>query len=451
MPREPRIYIENALYFITAKGDEDRDLFSDSQDFNSYLKSLKEYKQEYGFKLFAFALLPKSLCLLIELRNNVTISTIMHDLNSRYTKSYNSRYGKKGHLFQSRFKSVLVQKDDYLLRLSRYIHLLPKGFGMVDGPARYPYSSCALYLSKNSSKADHVILTNRDVCLSSDSNIEENTTGHQNDGIFPDMSHEISEVLGQFTRTETDADRCHAYENYLKEADDQEVNRVRKLLHRKAFVGSNDFIKTVKNEIEHHIIEEEESRTIRKTNPAFVFAGSLIILFLATVAYNFHNNQSSLQQTLNITATGFETAREDLASRVFNLQNEITGFQERENHGLGGLAWELQFLPVEQGSPAESFTDQLSFKGGKVISSGLLARGFLPFDYTISKETHGKMIWKTVQTNAEGLTVRWYGIVAGDQMRGVLSERPVQGENRDFAFVSLRRVKEPGRPEYAIQ
>ncbi len=61
MPREPRIYIEKVLYLVTAKGDEDRDLFSDSQDFNAYLKSLGEYKREYGFKLFAFALLPKSL------------------------------------------------------------------------------------------------------------------------------------------------------------------------------------------------------------------------------------------------------------------------------------------------------------------------------------------------------------------------------------------------------
>ena len=135
MPREPRIYIEKVLYLVTAKGDEDRDLFSDSQDYNAYLKSLSEYKEEYGFKLFAYTLLPKSLYLLIELQNNVTISQIMHDLNSRYTKTYNSRYGKKGHLFQSRFKSILIEKDDYLLRISRYIHLLAKDAGVSDESA----------------------------------------------------------------------------------------------------------------------------------------------------------------------------------------------------------------------------------------------------------------------------------------------------------------------------
>ena len=93
MPREPRIYIENVLYLITARGAQDRYLFSDPEDFSAYLDPLKEYKEEYGFKLFAFALLPKRLCLLIELKNDVTISTIMHNLNSRYTKAYNGRYG----------------------------------------------------------------------------------------------------------------------------------------------------------------------------------------------------------------------------------------------------------------------------------------------------------------------------------------------------------------------
>lgn len=129
MPREPRIYIENVLYFVTAKGDEDRHLFNDHQDFAEYLRSLSKYKKEYGFKLFAYTLLPKSLYLLIELKNNVKISQIMHDLNSRYTKAYNNHYGKKGHLFQSRFKSVLIEKEDYLMRISRYIHLLPKESG----------------------------------------------------------------------------------------------------------------------------------------------------------------------------------------------------------------------------------------------------------------------------------------------------------------------------------
>jgi len=149
VPREPRIYIEKVLYLITCKGLEDHDLFLDYQDYAEYLKFLSAYKSEFGFKLYAYALLPKRLCLLVELQNGVTISTIMHNLNSKYTKMYNSRYGKKGHLFQSRFKSILVEKDDYLLRLTRYIHLLPKDSAVIDNSSRYAYSSYPMYKSEN--------------------------------------------------------------------------------------------------------------------------------------------------------------------------------------------------------------------------------------------------------------------------------------------------------------
>jgi len=426
VPREPRIYIEKVLYFITARGAEGRRLFNDPQDFDEYLTSLREYKQEYGFRLFAFALLPKHLCLLIELRNNVTISTIMHNLNSKYTKAYNSRYGKRGHLFQSRFKSILIEKDDYLLRLSRYIHLLPKDSEVTGDSAEYPYSSYAQYVSDSADQRAH--------------------------SRMPDMADEIKEVLSHLTQKGTDIEKQKAYEGYVQSADDEEMEIVRKLLHRTAFVGSKDFCREIRNRIKHHIIEEEESRIVRKTNPVFVLTGSLIILFLGTVAYNFYKNQSTLQATLNVTASGFETARKDLVERMNLLETEITGYEQKENHGLGGFAWELQLTPVQEKKRGQTFKDQLQFKGGKVVSSELMARGFSPFDYTVSKQSHGKMIWQTAQTNTEGLTVRWYGIVAGDKMRGVLSEQdPAQKTSRDFSFVSIRRVNQPRGMKRAVQ
>jgi len=82
----------------------------------------------------------------------------------------------------------------------------------------------------------------------------------------------------------------------------------------------------------------------------------------------------------------------------------------------------------------------LQFTGGQVISAKLMAKGYTPFDDTLSKQTHGKVIRETTQTNTDGTTVRWYGIVVGDKMRGLLSERPVSGENRDFSFVSINRL-----------
>ena len=432
VPREPRIYIENVLYLVTAKGDEDRDLFNDSQDFNAYLKSLIGYKREYGFKLFAFALLPKSLCLLVELKNNVTISTIMHDLNSRYTKAYNGRYGKKGHLFRSRFKSVLIEKDDYLLRISRYIHLLPKDSGITNDPADYPYSSFSFYLSEDMRSSFG--------------------------GDMPDMSDEVKEILSQFPQMETDTNRRKAYEEYVRSADDKEAELVRKLLHRKGFVGSKDFIEEIRNEIEQHIIEEEESRIIRKTRPGFILAGSLVILFLGTVAYNFYKNQSTLQEALNVTAGGFETAREDLAGRVYTLRNELTQLEDEKYHGLNGLTWEVRITPLNEPETTESYVDQLKFENGQVISKGLKARGFSPFDYSTTPESHGRVAWVTSQSEVNGTAVSWRGVYTGKKIRGILNERPAcrqagrsDCENRDFSFVSMGRVRNQGMVQNAIQ
>ena len=63
-----------------------------------YLDLIKKYKDQYGFKIFSYILMPNQLSLLLELKEETTISVIMHDLTSSYTKYYNSRYNRKGHL-----------------------------------------------------------------------------------------------------------------------------------------------------------------------------------------------------------------------------------------------------------------------------------------------------------------------------------------------------------------
>ena len=264
------------------------------------------------------------------------------------------------------------------------------------------------------------------------------------DSEAPDMHEEISEVLGYFSKGGNEPAERKAYEHYVSTANDEELEQVRKLLHRKAFVGSPDFIAKMRKRVKDHITEEEKSRTIRKSNPTFVIAGGLVIIFLGVVSYSFYVNQTTLQETLNTTADGFGIAREDLATRVNRLENVLTDYESKENHGLGDFAWEVRLTPVQQEKKNQSYVDRLHFKGGKVISAKLMSQGFSPFDYTLSKQTHGKMIWETTQTNTEGAAVRWYGIIAGDQMRGVFSESLVSGENRDFSFVSIERVHRTG-------
>jgi len=101
MPRLPRIQIEGAIYYVTSKGLAGQNVFKEEPDYEMYLNLIKKYKGQYKFRLFSYCLAPDQLHLLIETREDATLSEIMHDLNSMYTKYFNSRYGRSGPLFES--------------------------------------------------------------------------------------------------------------------------------------------------------------------------------------------------------------------------------------------------------------------------------------------------------------------------------------------------------------
>ena len=141
MGRLPRVYVENALYYVTSKGGHGQDTFIDEADYREYINLIDRYKKQYGFKLYSYALLPTHLHLLIELNESVNISSIMHDINSLYTKMFNGKYKRKRHLFQSRFKAVIAEKTANLLPLTRHIHRNSSRIGISDDPKDYPFSS----------------------------------------------------------------------------------------------------------------------------------------------------------------------------------------------------------------------------------------------------------------------------------------------------------------------
>ena len=73
---------------------------------------------------------------------------VMHGMNSSYTGYFNRKYGRSGHLFQGRYKGILVEKDTYLLSLSRYVHLNPVRVGIVERPQNYRWSSYPGYIGR---------------------------------------------------------------------------------------------------------------------------------------------------------------------------------------------------------------------------------------------------------------------------------------------------------------
>ncbi len=147
MARRPRVYFPGALYHVISRGNRKQKIFGDERDFETYLSYLTEYKTKYPFYLYAFALMRNHCHLLLEVKE-VPLSKIMQVLQFRYTRYFNKRFRKVGHLFQGRYKAILCDKEAYLLELIRYIHLNAVRAGVVRDPEEYPWTSHRSYLQK---------------------------------------------------------------------------------------------------------------------------------------------------------------------------------------------------------------------------------------------------------------------------------------------------------------
>lgn len=147
MPRAPRIWFPGAIYHIIQRGNDQQNIFRKDGDRIWFLKTVKKVKKEMLFKVFLYVLMDNHYHMTIEASGN-HISEIMHSINSTYAIRFNKKYKRKGHLFQGRFKGILVDRDTYLLELSRYIHLNPVKAGVVNNPEDYKWSSYGYYIGK---------------------------------------------------------------------------------------------------------------------------------------------------------------------------------------------------------------------------------------------------------------------------------------------------------------
>ncbi len=146
MARPLRIEYEGAFYHVTSRGNDRKKIFLSPTDYKKFLSYLSDAVQKYGVILHAFILMGNHYHLIVETPKS-GLSAFMHAVNSAYTTYFNIKRKRAGHLFQGRYRSVLIEKDSYLLELSRYIHLNPVRAGLVEKPEDYPYSSYRSYLS----------------------------------------------------------------------------------------------------------------------------------------------------------------------------------------------------------------------------------------------------------------------------------------------------------------
>ena len=145
MPRAARIYTEEGVFHILTRGNNKQRVFKDKEDFQAYRKILKEIKAKQPFKLYHYCLMSNHVHLIVETNKATELSKMMKRLNLFYFNRYKKRYGYTGHFWQDRFKSLLIQKDEYLLACGLYIERNPVRAKIVDSPQEYFYSSYNYY------------------------------------------------------------------------------------------------------------------------------------------------------------------------------------------------------------------------------------------------------------------------------------------------------------------
>lgn len=140
MARPLRIEFAGALYHVTSRGDRREAIYEDDTDREMFLNVLAETVDRYNWICHAYCLMTNHYHLVIETVEG-NLSQGMRHLNGVYTQASNRSHGRNGHLFQGRFKGILVDKSAYLQELSRYVVLNPVRAGMVGRPEEWHWSS----------------------------------------------------------------------------------------------------------------------------------------------------------------------------------------------------------------------------------------------------------------------------------------------------------------------
>jgi len=427
MGRLPRVYIEGVLYYVTSQSGHHQDLFVSPSDYQDYISLMANYKKQYGFKLFSYVLMPTHLHMLIELRHDVSISNIMHDINSLYTKNFNSRYAKKGHLFQERFKALLAEKGPYLLPIIRHIHLSPKRAKIVEDPKDYPYSSHSQFLNPEKRQ-------------------------------YPDIAEEIEEVFGVLEGREK------AFEEYV--AGSEEKEDFRKSIRKKSTLGSKAFKEQIKKAIEETIREQKRAPFPQKKHMVYMALGGIVVLVLGVTVASFYRRQHvALRTTYDKTLAVYDSTLEMLKQerdRALKADKDIEGYmwkirlteqaaedlkREREEalrlqQEIEGYKWDIKLTQTAGLKMNYNPEDVLIIEGNQVASRNLLSVGFYRSKYSKRVDKNGVVTWETMQNDGKGAKATWRGEWDGEVMKGVMRRTWADGTIRDFKFVSAgKRVR----------
>jgi len=298
MPRLPRVNLEGALYYITTKADYKLNLFRDDSDKNRYLFFIFEYKGLYNFKLYSLALTSNESHLLIEPSQQFTVSQIMHDVNANYTKYYNKKYEKKGHLFEERFKAVLIEKQGYLLEMTRFVHRIVLKDNPLTQLKDYRWSS---YLSYIKTEQDKNISANID----------------------------CEEVLNLFSLPLEN--RPATYQEFVEKASRLDLEAFENKMYKASVVGSEKFVERIK-EISKAAAEAGQEQPDgsaelflekRKRNRAVYILVVSILVFLGVGSFLLLGNANLKREIKEVALEKDEMFAKDVISTKKEISREL--------------------------------------------------------------------------------------------------------------------------------
>ena len=141
MPRRKRVLVENACYHVISRGNRKQIVFNDDEDYQNYLHLLRRYKRKFPTKLYAYCLMNNHVHMVFDPDNASNLTRLMRGINTSYAIWYNDKYEKSGHLWQDRFKSLVILKDRYLIDCLTYVENNPIRAEIVLRADEYPWSS----------------------------------------------------------------------------------------------------------------------------------------------------------------------------------------------------------------------------------------------------------------------------------------------------------------------
>lgn len=233
MARPLRIEYPGAFYHVTSRGNERKDVFKSRKDREQFLTYLESASERYGAVIHAWCLMSNHYHLLLETPEG-NLSQIMRHINGAYTTYFIVKRSRSGHLFQGRYKALLVAADEYAAELSRYIHLNSVRAGIVARPEEYEWSSYRQYIGL--AKAPAWLRTGF--------------------------------ILGG--SSSPDAER--AYRQFVTDALDQEYENPLKRVVAATIVGSAEFVRKVSRQ---HLTDGQTDRNVPAVRPTVETIGTI--------------------------------------------------------------------------------------------------------------------------------------------------------------------------------